>query len=148
MNTIKAVIVVSNSNSDFKLWHLRLGHAPDNVLQHMLITTTSSDFKLWHLRLGHVPDNILQHMHITTISSLSNKSCPVCPISKQYKLSFPKHSRSVSSDFFDLIHMNIWGSYHIVTNTGCKYFLTMIDDYTKATWVFLMPTRQHVLGIF
>lgn len=47
-----------------------------------------------------------------------------------------------------MVHLDVWGPYHINSTTGAKYFLTLVDDYTRATWVFLMPTKQHVLFIF
>lgn len=27
---------------------------------------------------------------------------------------------------------------------GCSYFLTIVDDFTRSTWTFLIPTKQHV----
>ncbi|XP_074377153.1 uncharacterized protein LOC141718673 [Apium graveolens] len=114
------------------------------------VTTVSpiSVSKFWHMRLGHIPDNVLSHIPISVQSEPCSKKCPVCPLSKQYKIPFPKFSASVSTESFALIHMDIWGPYHIATNTGCKYFLTIVDDYTRATWVFLMPNKQQILSIF
>ena len=62
------------------------------------------------------------------------------------KFLFPKQSVSISTESFVLIHMDIWGPYS--TTTECKYFFTLVDDYTRATWVFLMPNKQQVLSIF
>ncbi|KAL8156075.1 hypothetical protein AgCh_001234 [Apium graveolens] len=42
------------------------------------------------------------------ISDENNKSCPICPISKQTKLSFSL-STSHATHCFDLIHVDLWG---------------------------------------
>lgn len=56
-------------------------------------------------------------------------------LSKQYRLSFPTHIPS-SQDCFDLLHVDIWGPSTISTLDGCKYFLSILDDYSKFTWIF------------
>ncbi|XP_075087669.1 uncharacterized protein LOC142169672 [Nicotiana tabacum] len=56
----------------------------------------------------------------------------VCPCAKQTRLTFPTRSIK-SSDCFDLIHMDLWGPYRIATYDGNKYFLTIVDDYSRMT---------------
>lgn len=65
---------------------------------------------------------------------------------KQCKLPFPVSS-SHSNSPFDLIHLDIWGPYKITTSNGCKYFLTLVDDFSRTTWNFLLPTNSmcHLL---
>ena len=49
------------------------------------------------------------------------------------------------SDFlFDLIHCDIWGPYHLNSHSGHKYFLTLVDDCTKFTWIFLLKQKFDV----
>lgn len=77
-----------------------------------------------------------------------NNDWPVCPSSKQTMLPFPQHSSSHASQFFSLIHMDLWGPYHVAKTHGCKYFLTLVDDYSHATWTFLLSTKQNVFSTF
>lgn len=49
---------------------------------------------------------------------------------------------------FDLLHMDVWGPYQGETLHGCKYFLTLVDDFSRATWTFLMPSKQEVFQKF
>jgi len=49
-----------------------------------------------------------------------------------------------SSDIFSLIHMNVWGPYHTPHRDGSRYFLTIVDDYSHAAWVFLMQSKAQV----
>ena len=39
---------------------------------------------------------------------------------------------------FDIIHVDIWGPYSQFTYKTCRYFLTIVDDFSRYTWVFLL----------
>ena len=43
--------------------------------------------------------------------------------------------------------MDVWGPYSTSTLDGCKYFLTIVDDATRATWVYLMKTKFVVQSL-
>ncbi|KAL8148892.1 hypothetical protein AgCh_006046 [Apium graveolens] len=104
--------------------------------------------KLWHLRLGHAPNTTLSHIpHINKLIDC-NKDCPICPFLKQSMLSFSKHSDSYASSIFSFIHMDVWGPYHIASTQGCKYFLAIVDDHSRATWTFLLSSKQQVFQKF
>lgn len=120
----------------------------NHVVSSLSNTSDVSMSKLWHLRLGNASHNVLEHIPCIGKHSCCNSDCPLCPIAKQSMLSFPKLSDSHASFVFDFIHMDVWGSYHISTHTGCKYFLTIVDDYSRATWTFFMSNKQHVFQLF
>lgn len=48
---------------------------------------------------------------------------------------------------FDLIHLDIWGPFQVPTVEGCRFFLTIIDDCTRVTWVYLLKTKYAVITI-
>lgn len=113
------------------------------------VNTSIDLYKLWHLRLGHTSDLVMKHIPVLkTVSSNCNRDCPACPLAKQCKLTFPNHSNSHASAKFDLIHMDVWGPYSVATNQGFTYFLTIVDDFSRATWVFLMTHKHQVFTIF
>lgn len=35
-----------------------------------------------------------------------------------------------------------------LTHNGCRFFLTVVDDFTKMTWVFLVKYKSDVVNIF
>ena len=43
---------------------------------------------------------------------------------------------------FDLVHADIWGPYSTPTLSGSKYFLTLVDDCSRCTWVYLMKHKS------
>jgi hypothetical protein len=108
------------------------------------ICHTSNPDATWHHRLGHPSPACLRFI------SKSNKSispfdnfCSVCPLAKQTRLSFPLSSIS-STIPFQLLHCDIWGPHRHPTHSGARYFLTIVDDFTRCTWVFLMSHKSDV----
>jgi len=72
--------------------------------------------------------------------------CDICPSAKQHRLPF--HSSSISSTKpFDMIHVNTWGPYPTKTCNGQRYFLTLVDDYTRSIWTHLMVTKDEALHL-
>ena len=133
------------SDSDFQLASTSQTAVCSTAVSHQVSTT---DSKLWHLRMGHAPNSVLKHIPCIGTLQSCNNDCPLCPISKQTMLQFPKHSESHASSLFDLIHMDVWGPYHVPTTQGCNYFLTIVDDCSRATWTFLITSKQHVFQKF
>ena len=72
--------------------------------------------------------------------------CNVCPLAKQKRLSFPL-SRSYSISCFDLIHIDIWGPYKMPTVHNEHYFLTIVDDCSCYTWLFLMKNKSETRSL-
>ena len=108
------------------------------------VPVTTKPF-LWHLRLGHVSDAILHALHDSipnVINVHSNKGCTLCPIAKQKRLPFPFFNY-LSKNAFDLVHYDVWGPFAKVTHDGFRYFLTIVNDATRSTWVYLMKSKSE-----
>ncbi|CAM8925259.1 unnamed protein product [Rhodiola kirilowii] len=114
------------------------------------IRNQKNEVELWHNRLGHAPfavlDLLLQNKSPRVVCKQSQFSCTVCPMAKQTKLSFPL-SNHQSVAVFDLIHCDIWGPHHEPTHSGAQYFLTIVDDFSRAVWTFLMVQKSEVTSL-
>ena len=110
-----------------------------NSISHVPIVTQSY---LWHLRLGHASNDKLQHCVSDMSSFHSNKDYIVCPIAKHKCLPFPNFNH-LSDHAFDMIHCDVWGPFAKATHDGFKYFLTIVDDATRSTWVCLMKSKPE-----
>ena len=75
------------------------------------------------------------------ITPISNEICEICPLAKHKRFPFPFHNH-VSKFPFDLIHCDIWCPYVVPTIAGHKYFLTIVNDCTRSTWVYLMKSKS------
>ncbi|GJR28422.1 ribonuclease H-like domain-containing protein [Tanacetum coccineum] len=76
--------------------------------------------KLWHCRLGHPADQ-----------------------AKQTREPFPLSDHK-SKSVGDIVHCDVWGPYRVVSDDGFKYFLTIVDDYSRAVWVYLLKSKTEV----
>ena len=109
----------------------------------------SQPSSIWHDRLEH-PSDVKLNSLCNVIPSLKpscNKGCQICSMAKLKRLPFPFHN-NISPCAFDLIHMDVWGPYSTPTLDSFKYFLTIVDDATKATWLFLMKSKFEVRQLF
>ena len=41
-----------------------------------------------------------------------------------------------------MIHIDVWGPYHIKTPSGCNQFLTIVDDFSRFSWVHLLKHKS------
>lgn len=111
-----------------------------------VITRTVSDVSLWHMRLGHLPLSVMKFFNFIKHPSESTLICHVCPQAKQTRSTFPTSSIKTKG-LFDLIHIDTWGPHKHATYNGYKHFLTIVDDYSRGTWTFLLTTKCNVFYI-
>ncbi|KAL0410883.1 UNVERIFIED_CONTAM: Copia protein [Sesamum latifolium] len=41
------------------------------------------------------------------------------------------------------MHVDVWGPYHQASLSNCHYFLTIVDDHSRATWTYLMRHKSQ-----
>jgi len=99
---------------------------------------------LWHLRLGHLSHDRIQCMNklYSYISVSDHIACDICQISRQRKLPFCI-SKNNAHAMFDLVHVDIWGPFSTDFVHGFRYFLTILDDYSRHVWVVMMKTKSE-----
>ena len=44
---------------------------------------------------------------------------------------------------FSLIHCDLWEPYPTRAMSGCYYFLYVVDDFTRAIWVYLLKDKSE-----
>ncbi|MCH85256.1 retrovirus-related Pol polyprotein from transposon TNT 1-94, partial [Trifolium medium] len=95
---------------------------------------------LWHFRFGHTSRHRIDQMKLLYPTIELNKElfcCDVCHLAKQKRLPYAV-SNSRASQCLELLHMDIWGPFATTTPHGHKYFLTIVDDFSRFTWVILL----------
>jgi hypothetical protein len=110
------------------------------VIPYTLAVTASS--ATWHRRLGHPGPDVLFKLSstsaITCPRGRDDSLCHACQLGRHVRLPFPSSSTRVLQ-FFDLVHCDIWTS-HVLSVSGYKYYLVILDDCTHYSWTF--PLRQ------
>ena len=115
-----------------------------SVLAAVVTSVSSSD--LWHSRLGHPFHSKLQllkqHVHDVNMNKTAS-CCDICHLKKKKKKLPFTASTNVSNNPFDLLHCDLWGPFATSTVDSFKFFLTIVDDFTKCTWVYLLKHKSE-----
>lgn len=89
----------------------------------------------WHNRPGHPAEPVMEILK-TKLNFDKNETitpCEICHKAKQIREPFPL-SEHKSNNLGELVHFYVWGPYRIVSKEGYRYFLTIVDDFTKAVY--------------
>ncbi|XP_075636697.1 uncharacterized protein LOC142608926 [Castanea sativa] len=100
---------------------------------------------VWHSRLGHLSNAklaLMKNNGVPLFTSVETFTFEICPLAKQKRLSFNKSSH-ISNNCFDLTHCDLWGLFSMSTIDNCKYFLTIVDDCSRCTWVYLLKHKSQ-----
>lgn len=94
--------------------------------------------QLLHQRFGHPSFKVLEpvkhQLAFDYSKPITEDPCCICPFAKQKRLPFVSHNH-LSSIPFELVHCDIWGLFHETSHSGRRYFLTLVDDCTRFTWI-------------
>ena len=108
---------------------------------------------LWHHRLGHPSDKVLD-VALSSIDNISisdnNKSfshCKHCLSGKMHQFSFPVSVFQASKPL-ELVHSNVWGPAPVKSSKDFQYYVLFVDEYSKFTWLYLLKHKFDVLNIF
>ena len=64
-----------------------------------------------------------------------------------HQLSFNKFD-FVASKPLELVHSDVWGPASVISINDFRYYLVLIDEYSKFTWVYLLKNKSNVFDIF
>ncbi|XP_021991941.2 uncharacterized protein LOC110888738 [Helianthus annuus] len=96
---------------------------------------------LWHNRLGHPADQILSILKGELgVADVVKHPCETCHRAKQVRVPFPL-SEHKTKNVGDIIHLDVWGPYKVTSRDGFKYFLTVVDDYSRTVCIETLTTN-------
>lgn len=106
---------------------------------------------LWHLRLAHISDRGLQELHKQGL--LGDKplnQLDFCEDSVKGKSTRVKFNKGVhrSTAPLEYVHSDLWGPSRVPSNGGAKYFMTVIDDYSRRVWIYTLKNKSEALDRF
>lgn len=78
---------------------------------------------------GHTRSNLLAHQTKQTRDIFSDSS-----------------SRALRC--FELIYCDLWGPYSVPSSSGARYFLTLVDDFSRVVWIILLKDKTVVYFVF
>ncbi|GJU41558.1 ribonuclease H-like domain-containing protein [Tanacetum coccineum] len=115
---------------------------PEYTVSLLSVHELSRDNKLtlWHQRLGHPVDpvlDVLKGFLNLDSQTISEHLCDTCNKAKQTREPFPL-SEHKSSKIGELVHLDVWGTYKVTSRDGFRYFFTIVDDFTRAVWIYML----------
>ncbi|CAI7752563.1 unnamed protein product [Closterium sp. NIES-54] len=110
-----------------------------------------ADWETWHERLCHVNFPVLQNLvKDGSLKGLEVKgavkeigSCPTCLETKFTRFPFSSGTGPAKAPIV-LVHMDVVGPTRAPSLSGSRYFLTIVDDHTRAMWVYPLKTKGEV----
>jgi hypothetical protein len=123
---LHALAVSSDNNRQLcELWYRRMAHLHHGALGGLREVVTE------------VPQINIEHQYV----------CRGCALGKFDKASFP-NSDTRSAWILDLIHTDVCGPMTRRSLSGCEYYLTFIDDYSRKTWIYFLKAKSEVFTRF
>lgn len=124
---VYAMLSSYESADSYELWHRRLGHPSPSAMWRLVKECMAKGVK--------IPDSLLR--------KAKTVRCECCILGKQSHLPFPL-SDSTTARPLELIHMDICGPLENETNSGGRYFLTIMDDFSKYAEVVIVKKKSEV----
>ncbi|GJT87968.1 retrovirus-related pol polyprotein from transposon TNT 1-94 [Tanacetum coccineum] len=73
--------------------------------------------------------------------------CENCVLGKSTRVSFGR-GQHTTDGVIDYVHADLWGPSRVESMSGCRYFLSIVDDYSRRVWVHFFRHKneafQHV----
>ncbi|XP_070040605.1 uncharacterized protein [Nicotiana tomentosiformis] len=78
---------------------------------------------------------------------IGRESCGLYVLESRHLERISKKSSSSRSSFVLEKNLYTWGPYNTTTSDGYKYFLTIVDDYSRGTWTYLLSTKSNAFPV-
>ena len=106
----------------------------------------------WHKHLGHPSQKLVTQIIKSFSLPIKHKDqvpylCTSCSINTTYKQPF-RPTSLVSYAPLDLIYTNVWGPSNTVGLDGSRFYLILVDHFTKYIWFYPMSNKSCVSRIF
>ena len=108
----------------------------------------------WHSRFGHLNFHALRKLgKQQMVSGLPmidhvDQLCTGCLVGKQRRGAFPREAKFRASKVLELVHGDLCGPITPATPSGKKYFLLIVDDYSRYMWLVLLRSKDEALEAF
>ena len=107
--------------------------------------------RLWHLRLGHVSEKGMHELEKKGCfegQSLGKlQFCEDCVYGKTIRAKFTKAIHRTEG-ILDYIHSDLWGPSRIVSHGGSRYYMSIIDDFSRRVWVYILKHKSEAYDTF
>lgn len=105
---------------------------------------------LLHNRLSHPNFEIVKQAARAMNQELDNSSndelCTAYEMAKSHRLPM-LHTHTHSLHPFDIVHVDLWGLFLVVSMKGMRYFFMLVDDCTIFMWIYVLSNKNQATSI-
>ncbi|GFS79404.1 retrovirus-related Pol polyprotein from transposon TNT 1-94 [Trichonephila clavipes] len=126
-----------------------------NFFSNVTAKTKNGSIEIWHQRFCHVNNDYLvktsKNDSVRGLPRLTDNGktyCILCKLAKSKRVSFKKTGAVRSKRPLELLHMDLCGPMPTESQGGNKYFLSIIDDYSRKVTVFPIRNKSDLFHTF
>ena len=118
---------------------------------HALTSVRGDASRLWHFRFGHVDADAFRRTFTQQmVDGLPDVKppkgrCIPCIRRKQHREVFPETASRRATVPLELVHIDLCGPMSIDSLDGSKYFMLIVDDYSRYMWVYFLTHKSETL---
>ena len=107
---------------------------------------------LLHKRLGHPAFHTLKTILKSCTIGIFNKTkvlnfCSACQFGKSHLLHFDSVATKTTEPL-QLLYADLWGPSHVTSTQDYSYYLSILDDFSRFTWIFPLAAKSDALQVF
>ncbi|KAL3830766.1 hypothetical protein ACJIZ3_019568 [Penstemon smallii] len=106
---------------------------------------------LWHNRLGHpsmqLVNRIINQVMLPVSKSTSKSLCSACCQGKMHQQPYTP-SLNHSTAPLQLLFADVWGPSPVLSRGGYRYYLSIVDDFSRFCWIFPLKSKSEVVNTF
>ena len=125
------------------------------ILAEANIVSADIAIELWHQRLGHSSIERIQEMVRKGLVSGINLDtvkvtdvCRGCAMGKSHRLPFQPIGSVRARRPLEIVHSDLVGPMKTSSLSGSKYFMTLIDDYSRYVTVYFLQNKSEAFSRF
>ena len=107
--------------------------------------------QVWHKRLGHISEAGLHELERREVLGKKGlgklEFCENCVLGKSTRVSFSR-GQHTTEGVIDYVHADLWGPSRVESMSGCRYFLSIVDDYSRRVWVHFLRHKNEAFSKF
>lgn len=109
----------------------------------------------WHEKFGHANiDYIVKTSQLNAVGGLPrlkkipNFECEPCKLNKYKRVSFKTSEFNNSKAPLELLFLDVWGPAQTIGRNGERYYVSILDDFSKRMFVFPISHKSDVFDVF
>ena len=111
----------------------------------------AGSLRLWHQRLAHTGQDMVKRMSqgdaVRGMAPIREPKapCAVCEECKANRPSTKTYDKISTKAPLELIHADVWGPSPVASRSGMKYYLVLVDDFTRWSTAYPLRSKDQVL---